>query len=554
MVSAARAAFCVAALLAALTPLPAGARVRVVVDRDPVVADESFTATFTAEAQDGAEPDFAPLERDFEILGRSTQTSLQIVNGRAESRQSFVLTLIARRSGTLELPSIRFGSERSEPVTLEVRPAARGASADGDVFIVVEASPQPAYVQSQILVTVRLYLGVRVGNATLSELEAGGAVVEKLGDDRRREEQRGGRDYLVFERRYAVFAEQSGTLTLGAVQFAGEVLGRGAFGRYRRTASAPMDLEIRPVPPALDLGSWLPARALALTEQWPADPPEFREGEPLKRSLELRAVGLTAAQLPPLAGGATAGFKQYTDQPALEDLRSDEGITGVRRETIVMLPTQPGRYLLPGIEVRWWNTGTSSLEIARLPEREVEVLPGAPAAAPPPAPAAETAPAGGTATAGAAAQHSGGGTMSWAAASLVCAMGWLATVLLWWWSRRRAHSGSQRTAATTPAPGMEAASRSLREACARSDAAAARQALMAWAHARWPGTGAQAWPRLCAGAGPALRAEIAALDRALYAAHPRPWSGSDLWRSFLAEAPAPAVPRGASEALAPLHP
>ena len=59
-----RACACVALLLAMLAPAAAWARVKVEVDRDPVVADESFSVTFTAETRETGEPDFSPLERD----------------------------------------------------------------------------------------------------------------------------------------------------------------------------------------------------------------------------------------------------------------------------------------------------------------------------------------------------------------------------------------------------------------------------------------------------------------------------------------------------------
>jgi hypothetical protein len=365
---------CFALLLAALAASPAWARVRVEVDRDPVVADESFTITFTTESKDQSEPDFTPLDKDFEVLGRSSQTSLQIINGRPEARQSWVLNVIAKRSGKVEVPAIAFGSERSAPLTLDVRAAAPGSGIDSDVFITVEATPQPAYVQAQIVVNVRLYVGVQVGSASLSELTAEGAVVEKLGDDRRHEEMRGGRPYTVFERRYAVFAERSGTLTLAPIEFAGELLGRGFFGRYKRTASEAMDLRILPAP--ADVVPWLPATALTLTEQWPQEPPAFQAGEPLTRTLTLTAKGLTAAQLPPLGGGSADGFKQYVDQPELNDVVADDGVTGVREEKVAFLPTQAGRYTLAPIEVTWWDTRSQSLQVVRVPEREVEVLPG----------------------------------------------------------------------------------------------------------------------------------------------------------------------------------
>jgi hypothetical protein len=546
---------CIVLLLAAVAASPASARVRVEVDRDPVVADESFTVTFTVDTSEQSEPDFAPLEKDFDILGRSSQTSLQIINGRPASRQSWVVNLIAKRSGRVVLPAIAFGLERSEALMLDVLPASQGASADGDVYITVQATPQPAYVQAQIVVTVRLYVGVQVGSASLSELTAPDAIVEKLGDDRRRQEMRDGRIYTVFERRYAVFAERSGTLTLGSVEFAGELLGRGFFGRYKRTASEPMDLRIEPAPP--DLVPWLPASEVTLTEQWPQDPPVFRAGEPLTRTITLAAKGLTAAQLPPLGGGVADGFKQYADQPALSDKATEDGVTGVREEKVAFLPTQPGRYTLAPIEVAWWDTDTQSVRIVRVPEREVAVLPGATAdPAVPGAPAASEPGAQAGVPAGAAGVAAGWpGRRMWLAAVAALGLGWLLTAAAWWWSSRRRRTERRHAEArSSPSAELDAARRRLRAACKRDDPAAAQGALLAWAQARWPAAGAGAWHELRIRSGEPLARELDALERARYGPQPERWSGEGLWRSFSAEALEAGSKRIPKEALLPLHP
>jgi len=554
VVKLARVCACIALLFAALAPSLASARVRVEVDRDPVVADESFDVTFTSDTRDAGDPDFAPLERDFDILARSSQTSLQIINGRPESGQSWVLSLIAKRSGRIQLPSITFGKEHSEPLVLDVRPSA-GGGADSDVFLTVEASPQPAYVQAQILVTVRLYVGVQVGNATLSDLQATGAVIEKLGDDRRRDEMRGGRNYTVFERRYAVFAERSGTLTIAPVEFAGALLGRGYFGRYKRTASDPMPLTVLPSPP--DVIPWIPASELTLTEQWPQDPPVFHAGEPLTRTLTLSAKGLTAAQLPPLGGMTVEAFKQYVDQPALEDQTADDGVTGVRTEKIAFLPTQPGHYTLPAVEVTWWNTRSDTLETTRVPEREVEVLPGA---------AAQTAPA--PAAPGDARAHQGApvaatpvatvapatNQLLWITATITLAAAWLLTLSLWWWSARHRRGEAPHTAPQVDPPDIRAARRQLQDACERNDAIAAQRALLAWAQSRWPHADAGAWHELRSASGPALAGELEVLEHALYGRQSAGWTGATLWRSFCAEAPAPTSKRKSPRTLTPLHP
>ena len=54
--------------------------IKVHVDRSPVNLQESFQLIFTANASPDADPDFSPLNKDFEILNQSTQQSTKIVD------------------------------------------------------------------------------------------------------------------------------------------------------------------------------------------------------------------------------------------------------------------------------------------------------------------------------------------------------------------------------------------------------------------------------------------------------------------------------------------
>jgi len=102
----------------------------------------------------------------------------------------------------------------------------------------------------------------------------------------------------------------------------------------------------------------------------------YRVGEPFTRTIEIQAEGLTAAQLPPLLEQAhIQGFKMYPDKPELEQKVEQEGLVGVRREKVAMVPMQAGRITLPEIRVRWWNVRTGQVQSSIIAAREIEVLP-----------------------------------------------------------------------------------------------------------------------------------------------------------------------------------
>ena len=83
------------------------------VDRTQIGEGETVQLTLEVQGQVRGRPDTTPLGQDFEILGISTGSRVNIVNGRTDTRTSWVLTLTPRRSGTLTIPSLQVGNHRS---------------------------------------------------------------------------------------------------------------------------------------------------------------------------------------------------------------------------------------------------------------------------------------------------------------------------------------------------------------------------------------------------------------------------------------------------------
>jgi hypothetical protein len=223
-------------------------------------------------------------------------------------------------------------------------------------------------------------------------------VIERLGDDITYETTRSGRTLAVVERRYALFAQNSGQIVIEPLLFEGRVT-RGrqsrfdpfARGNVVRVRSKPVKLEAQPIPAAFSDRVWLPAQQVFLIESWPDNSQEFRVGEPVTRTLTLRANGLGSSQLPEIGASVPDGIKQYPDQPALKNRVDDAGLVAIRQEKVALIPSRSGTFILPEVEIPWWNTRTNELEHARLPARPIDISPaiGAPDG---PAPQSNTPP------------------------------------------------------------------------------------------------------------------------------------------------------------------
>lgn len=515
-------------------------------DRDPVRLDESFTLVFAADGSVDADPDYRSLERDFDILHQSQSTNMSFINGRVSNTREWTLVLMPKRLGELVIPSIPFGSDRSPMLRVTVISAqhAQPGTRSEELFLEVDAQPRHAFVQAQILYTARLYRAVDIENATLSEptLNDADAVIKKLGEDRTFQTQRDARRYHVVERRYVLFPQRSGTLTINPVVFQGQIVPqRRSFfsprsSQTKRVRSDAITLNIDPIPASFQGTTWLPARNLQLAEAWPQNPPQFMVGEPVTRTLSVVAEGLTSAQLPVINATVSPGIKQYPDQPVQEDKETHQGITGLREEKVALIPSEPGRLTLPAIEMPWWNTKTNTMEITRLPEQIILVEPGVGLTGgvgtqpelPP-----ETSPGSPGSLLPYVAQIPTGvhglGIWPWLAGFL--AFGWLVTGVLLWRNRRGARSMS-RDGRQNVAGNRRSVERNLKQACEGGDAQAAKAALLEWGKLQWPGNTPKTIGDIGERSSEPFCDELTRLNQALYSYESVMWKGEALWSAL----------------------
>lgn len=329
-----------------------------------------------------SEPDFSPLQKDFEILSNNRQQQYSSVNGKAESYTDWNLTLMPKRTGIILIPSLKYKKQISNAVEITVRAAsASGASTAGKQPIYTETlvDKSAVYIQEQIILTHRLYTSVQLRDYSLSELDIPDAIVQRLGDTQF-QKVINGRNYLVLEVSYAIFPQSSGKLNIPALRFgAFESTSRSQFGAFasrgnrvfRDTQAKTIDIMARPAHVPAD--EWMPSSNVELTEQWSDDLNNLSVGEPITRTIRISAQGLTGAQILPLTIAPSSQYKLYPDQPQLDQQVSSNGLLGTRTESLALVPNLAGEITLPAIEMRWWDTVNQRMQTASLPGKTVQV-------------------------------------------------------------------------------------------------------------------------------------------------------------------------------------
>ncbi|MDQ0505790.1 BatD family protein [Xanthobacter agilis] len=397
--------------VAALLAGPAeAASVSAAPDRFVVPAGETFD--FIVSLTDGESwqpPDVSALGRDFEIVDRRRASHAEMVDGKPVHVDQWVMTLLPRRTGTLTLPPVTVGGLASAPAQVQVVPAAAGQvqTDDEPLFVRVEAAAGPAYVQSDVPVTIRIYDAIGMRSGSMEKPLADGASFTEDGGQRSYVKTVGRRRYRVIEQSYLMRPQKSGVITIPPVSLNASVpgfqgssvasdlpslLGRSGFGepgqRTVTVKSQPVSVRVQPRPEGVT-GWFLPALGVTLSQQWSAPVSDIKVGDTVTRTLTLVAKGASPNQLPPLDLEPVDGLRQYVEESRTDATLIDGMAGAVLTKRFSLVPTRPGSFTLPAIEVPWWNLATNQQEKAVLPAVTLEVRPGAE----PLAPAAPASPA-----------------------------------------------------------------------------------------------------------------------------------------------------------------
>ncbi len=535
-------------MLAALAQDPL---VQASVDRATVRENESFTYSIVAEGSVRDDPDTSAIEQQFDVLSRSSRTRIEIVNGQRRQVVEWDLELFPTGAGSFVLPPSYVAGAASNAVEVEILPAPESDGELPDVFIEVDAEPSTPYVQAQVLYTLRLFVGVNTGRATLTapRVSGGEAIVERLGEDRQYQTTRAGRSFSVRERRYAIFPQQTGALTVGPATFEAMVVPTRGFSRVQRLRSDSLELDVRPAvapPPEFPDAVWLPARALTLSQDWVDEQGRFSLGVPRTRMLTVEADGVLETQLPELVLATAPGIRQYPDQPDLDRRTSERGLQGRRVERYAVIAQNTGEIEIPGQELAWWNVDEARWDVARIEPSVVTVLPGIEPVFDDPAPDVPATVEG--------APPAPPATNYWRLVSGMLATAWLATLVLWLRSRSADPAAGVQPARSPRRAKNRQLLRKLRAACEENDAAAAHGLLLQWAELRFPESPPQSLGVLADRLPPAVAAEIAVLEASVYGAGAEQWDGKGLAAALKrVDAVARANPKDKADPLLPLY-
>ncbi|MDR4482324.1 MAG: BatD family protein [Nitrospirales bacterium] len=546
--------------------------VRAYVDRNPVMADETFQLIVeTDQTSSGESPEWQILDADFDVLGTTQSQQTSIVNMQTTSLVRWIATLAPKRTGTVTIPPIHVGAHQTGPIQLEVNEPdhTRAANESQDIFLEADVDSHVSYLQGQVLLTLRLVSAISVQEGRLDEPEMDWGIVERVGKDVSYESTRNGRRYHITERRYVITPQQSGRQVIPPILFSGTVQEgrtRGTLfeelfgnrpGSLRRDPSKTsrsihrrspkIAINVKNFPSDLNGRFWLPAKNLTLTETWSGDTDTLQIGDSPTRTIVMRATGQRGEQLPEVTVPPQPIVKIYPDKAKTQTDFDGKWIVGSREEKYVFVPTQPGTVTLPAIHVPWWNIETDQWEEATLPAKVLTVLgtrqPASSGQIPmsvPDLPVSST-----ESDRQQMNVHFGTSDsdkpLPWPWITGGCFTLWLVTLVAWWRERQKRNGRGQDMAKRNDGKfeSERNAIQGVKAACFEQSAEKTRAALLQWASLKEKGRPCRSLKsveRLLSQPVPdpaAISAAIWNLDRTLYttSAEKQDWDGRQFWET-----------------------
>lgn len=342
-----------------------------------VLFGDSVSLTVTARNMDEG-IDLTALNADFNVTGRSSSREVSIINGVETVLVNWVIQIEPKQPGVLTVPPISVGNLSTQPLALNVGGPPTGA--DRVLFIEVSADTQNPYVQSQVLLTIKVWQSINVLESNKVNLGSDQFQTVSLEQDKEYLATRDGKEFLVQEQQFALFPQSSGEHTFGPIELQARIPAdnnrvQGFFtpSRTVKRLSQPITFNVQPRPDSVQGQWWLPAKDVQIRDSWSSDPSNINANDTITRTIEVIATGVSGDQLPDIEPPTIDGIKLYADNIDRSSVATDEGIVSTQRVTWAVVPERNGEVLVPPITLSWFNTQNRTSEVAELPSQSVVV-------------------------------------------------------------------------------------------------------------------------------------------------------------------------------------
>ena len=253
------------------------------------------------------------------------------------------------------------------------------ASAD-DLLVRSKVIPEEAWIGQRVILQIDVLAPdawakiPRFGNIELS----GAYVLQPMDQGVRLQETLDGTSYTGQRYEISIYPQRSGSfeLEMEALEVEVRTLGGNAGSVTRKVALPAVKFDSRVPPGAEGIRGLISTTRLTARQEWEPEPADMQVGDAIKRTISLKAAGISGMAFEPLGQEPIEGLALYPAQPRVDDKVERGTIEGSRIETLTYVAERSGTYTLPAIILEWWDIERKSLERIELPGTSFKVVRG----------------------------------------------------------------------------------------------------------------------------------------------------------------------------------
>ena len=345
------------------------------VSESTITENESFNLTIRSD-EDSANPDFSLLSVNFDILNTQRMQQSSLTNAGRRSWVEWTLVLAPKNTGTLRIPPIQVGNDKTTAIDVKVLPisAEQKQKIKERFFVEAQVSSEQVYVEENLILTVKFYYQGSVQGAW-NDVDLSSALFEPWGKDKRYQARKNGQNYRVVEQNYRIKPISPGNLYIPAFGVSGDYQANSWGKRTRFSVkSNPVKVEVKDIPASWPTSTpWLPASGIELKDSWTGLTGNISPGDNINRTITMVITNQDKSSAPKLPAPKLAQAKIYADDTQVDEQQTNEGPLTIIKENWALVPVGNADIQLPAIEVTWWNTQTDRLEVSRLPQKTISV-------------------------------------------------------------------------------------------------------------------------------------------------------------------------------------
>ena len=352
------------------------ANVSASLDKTTVAVGQSFTLNLHVD-NFSDNPNFKPLEKNFKIYDTTTSSSISSINGKTSSNFIIHVTLVAKKIGNLEIPSITIGSEKTKPIKLKVvkRLTNYSSNQNTNIFAIGKLTSNKAYINSPIIYTMKVYISPHLSltSASLKPFNVKGATMESTKDQKSYRTRLNGKIYNVVEINFIINPNKIGELIIPSITLQANI---GQFFNVKTmyVSTEEKKIQILAIPQNISIKDWLPSSNLKISDKWSSN--NLKQGELTTRTITIEAQDTVSSSIPKLNFKDGQGYNIYPEKPILKDKEVNGRTTAFITYKIGYIPTSTGKIIIPEKKINWYDIKNNKKKTTVIGEKIFTVAKG----------------------------------------------------------------------------------------------------------------------------------------------------------------------------------